>query len=358
MRLRAVCLITATSVALAATMLVGAVANAQTLATNASKSTTIARGLVDPGAWLVSSGLYLSSASSSPQGSTEVTLTHVNSSTGKIEARAHLDAQPVSVTETGGKLWFATDTVTKGGLTTATSVTALNPSTLRTEVKLKLPAVAAVPSLAAAGGYLWAADGSALVRISPSNGTVTKTISAASSDGPHAILTGIGTDSRGRSLVTSVLNRAAAPRVQRRNSRSGSVERQSATLGAVSAGHLSVYIDHHWYRGLRPAAIANHPAPHGQADREAILERDNRPGLRGRPVRHGPKRIRVHQLLWERSNRNFTLLSSARDQRCLADRRRRGLLLRPVRARYVSPSQGDGRSDGVPLICDPKVVGS
>jgi hypothetical protein len=246
MRLRAVCLITATSVALAATMLVGAVANAQTLATNASKSTTIARGLVDPGAWLVSSGLYLSSASSSPQGSTEVTLTHVNSSTGKIEARAHLDAQPVSVTETGGKLWFATDTVTKGGLTTATSVTALNPSTLRTEVKLKLPAVAAVPSLAAAGGYLWAADGSALVRISPSNGTVTKTISAASSDGPHAILTGIGTDSRGRSLVTSVLNRAAAPRVQRRNSRSGSVERQSATLGAVSAGHLSVYDNGVW----------------------------------------------------------------------------------------------------------------
>jgi hypothetical protein len=55
----------------------------------------------------------------------------------------------------------------------------------------------------------------------------------------------VTTDSRGRSLVTSVLNRTAT-RIQRRNSQSGTVEARSAAFKSFGSTAESVYDNGAW----------------------------------------------------------------------------------------------------------------
>jgi hypothetical protein len=182
-----------------------------------SGSGTIARGLVNPGAWDVSSGLYLSSATSKAV-RTNTRLERVTAVTGQVLASHDVDGVALAVTETNNKLWVESQTLMKNGVVAGpTLVSVLDPMTMQVERTVTLGRSNLADGLVAAGGSVWAADTTDLVRIDPATDLVTKTIPASTNDGKNAMFTAVTTDSRGRSLVTSVMNRTAS-RIQRRNS--------------------------------------------------------------------------------------------------------------------------------------------
>jgi hypothetical protein len=207
--------------------------------------TTMARGLINPGAWITSSGLYLSSATSEAR-TAKTTLRRVNATTGQVAASQTIDGQPVALAEAGSKVWVETQTQLAGVASGPAVVTALNPQTLQIErtIKVGAPSTQAV-GLVVADGSVWATDMTELLRIDTATVTVTKTVAASANDGKDAVYTGVATDGRNRSLVTTVQNRTNT-RIQRRRASTGTVEARSTAFKSYGAVVDSVFDNGAW----------------------------------------------------------------------------------------------------------------
>jgi hypothetical protein len=188
----------------------------------------LGRALNDPRAFPTAAGLYVSWQTSAP-GTAEIDeLAHVNAATGAVEAEHYLGAQLGTVLSASGSLW-----VSIWSAKTGPTVLRLNPGTLAVTERLVLGRAQAwiwSSAMTVAGGALWVAAGSTLVRVSLPAGRVTARVSV-----PHAnsiYLTGAATGN-GDVLVDGEANDGLGA-VQVRDPRTGAVRASAPMLGVVA----------------------------------------------------------------------------------------------------------------------------
>jgi hypothetical protein len=186
------------------------------------------RALNNPRAYPTAAGLYVSWQASAP-GTAEIDeLAHVNSVTGAVEAERYLGAQLGTVLAASGSLW-----VSSWGAKTGPMLLRLNPGTLAVTERLVLGRAQAwiwSSAMTEAGGALWVAAGSTLVRVSLPAGRVTNRVPV-----PHAnsiFLTDAATRT-GDVLVDGEANDGLGA-VQVRDPRTGAIRASTPMLGVVA----------------------------------------------------------------------------------------------------------------------------
>lgn len=179
----------------------------------------------------VTGGVVLVVWQTSQPGSADVhsELARIDPATGAIAARQRFSGFVNQVLEADGSLWAAVQT----GATPATQTLAkLNPGTLQV-ARRWLIGTGGGPGwqaqvLAAAGGWLWAAGGSRLVRVSLRSGMTTVVAL------PGAATSAVSTNAAGTVLITAYADSGGRGAVQRRDPATGAVRASHQVLGVVA----------------------------------------------------------------------------------------------------------------------------
>lgn len=156
-------------------------------------------------------------------------LARIDPATGKVVARQPFVGFVNQVLEAHGSLWAATQT---GSTPARQTLAKLNLATLQVARRWLIGTGGepdwAAQVLAVAGGWLWAAGGSRLLRVSLQNGTTT----AVALSG--AVSSDLSSNAAGTELITAYADSGGRGAVQRRDPTTGAVRASHQVLGVVA----------------------------------------------------------------------------------------------------------------------------
>jgi hypothetical protein len=194
----------------------------------AGSHSVFGRALNNPRAYPTAAGLYVSWQTAAPGTAELDELARVNSVTGAVEAERYLGAQAGTVLAASGSLW-----VSVWSAKTGPTLLRLNPGTLAVTERLVLGRAQAwiwSSAMTVAGGALWVAAGSTLVRVSLPAGRVTARVPVPRANSME--LTAAVT-AKGDVLVDGEANDGLGA-VQVRDPRTGALRASAPMLGVVA----------------------------------------------------------------------------------------------------------------------------